>query len=594
MMDAFAQALQAYQAGEYTRAVVLCRQVLSTNPFQTSVLSLLAFTHLALGELDQVIVACRQALQISPNDFDAHNALGIALGRQKKWAEAEMSFRHLIRVSPERSDGYNNLGVTLVEQGKLEEAEACYRGALRLNPNSAESLNNLGNALRGQGKLADAEVSFQNAIRLSPNYAEAHHNLGLVLKEQGRLDDAHAAYRRAIELRPTYAEAFNNLGNVLNAQQRFAEAEACYRRVLQLNPGNAEAHSNLGVLLTDEGRLDEAAEHYAEAIRIDPNYASAHYNFGIHLLLRGDFALGWSEYEWRWKVRKVPPYGRPFQQPLWDGSPLDGRTILLHTEQGLGDSIQFVRFASLAKSRGATVVVECQPPLVTLFSRASGVDHALPEGSALPRFDVQAPLMTLPHVLRTSVATIPAPVPYLTADPDQVAFWRSTWAPLAGLKVGIVWRGNPRHKNDRNRSVPLTAFAPLASVAGVHLVSLQKGPAREEIAPFKAQHPLLEWDDRADRGDGSFLDTAAVVTALDLVISVDTAAVHLAGALGVPVWCALPAIPDWRWLLGRDDSPWYPTLRLFRQTRPGDWTGVFARMAEELHRVKAPGRITEA
>lgn len=577
-----AQAGQAYEGRDYSRALILCRQVLQIEPLHADALSLLGFTYLAMGKLEDAAAASRQAISFQPNHLDAHNALGIAMGRLNLWADAEASFRQVIRIKPDFSHGYNNLGIALKEQGKLNDAEACYRNALRLDAGSAEALNNLGNVLRELGRPAEAEAALQNAVRLNANYADAHHNLGLALKDQRKFPEAEAAYRRALRLQPGYTDAHNNLGNVLNALGKPAEAEACYREALRHQPRNAEAHSNLGVMLTDLGRLDEAAKHYAEAIHVQPDYAGAHYNFAMHLLLRGDFARGWNEYEWRWRVRKLPPHGRPFAQPLWDGSPLHGRTILLHSEQGLGDMIQFVRFATVAKQRGGNVVVECQRALVELFGSCRDIDQVVAEGAALPHFDVQAPLMTLPKILGTSVESIPAPIPYLTADPDRVESWRQELAAIPDLRIGVVWRGNPDNRRDSSRSFALAELATVANVERVRLVSLQKGTDGDELTAFAARYPILDCSSRLDQ----FLDTAALMMELDLIISADTAPCHLAGALGVPVWIPLPVIPDWRWLLGRDDSPWYPTARLFRQERPGDWSSVFQRMATALAQLR--------
>jgi Flp pilus assembly protein TadD len=748
MMDVFAQAVQAYQAREYARAASLCQQLLRTDPFQSNVLSLLAFSHLALNQLDQAVGACRQALQVSPNHVDAHNVLGIALARQKKWAEAEASFRRLVEIAPQQADGYNNLGVTLTEQGKFQAAEQCYRSTLRLNPRSAEAFNNLGNALKGQGKLADAEASFRSAIALSPNYADAHHNIGLVLKEQGRLTDAEAAYRRAIQLNPENSHVYNNLGNLLNTLARFDDAERCYHEALRLNPNDPEAHSNLGVMVTGLGRLDEAARHYHEALRVGPNHVPAHYNFATHLLLRaekarspgkrewhlkalehltkalaaiermgrfvpespqvynnlgtvlrelgrhgeaetafrqslvlkpgraevltnlgqvlraqgrldeaeqcfvqavqadpafagahnnlglicmerraltdarahweeavrlkpelanawvnlavlallqGDFTRGWELYEWRWRADDEISVHQSFDQPVWDGTPLNGRTIFLHFEQGLGDTIQFVRFAPLVQERGGTVVLELPHALAPLLQGCAGVDRIVPVGTELPRFDTHAPLMSLPRILGTTLETIPATIPYVTAEPTRVAAWRDQLDRLPGLKVGIVWQGNPLLGNDRIRSVPLARFAPLAHVDGVQLIALQKNAGREQLPAFAAEHAIIDWGGRLDETTGSMVDAAAVLMGVDLFISIDTALAHLAGALGRPVWVALAFAADWRWQLDRDDSPWYPTMRLFRQTQPGDWEGVFVRIAQQLAEVVArPGLLGRA
>lgn len=580
--ETYEQAVHAYRVGDHQRAATLCRQILLTDPNQPDVLSLFGFTCLAQGRPDATVEYCERALRASPNHVDAQNALGIALAMLKRWNEAETSFRQLVRLRPDLADGHNNLGITLKEQGKLQDAEASYRNALRLSPNSAEGHNNLGNALKDQGNPVEAEACFRHALRIKPNYAEAYHNLGLALKERGRLTDAELAYRQALQLRPAYADAQNNLGNVLNGLGRLAESEACYHQALRANPSFADAHNNLGVMLTDQGRFEEAAAHYLQALSLQPNYPGAHYNFAMHLLLRGDYERGWNEYEWRWQVRKLPPHGRSFTQPLWDGGRLDGRTILLHTEQGMGDAIQFVRYATVAKALGGTVIVECQKALVPLFGRCAGVDHVVPEESSLPHFDVQAPVMTLPRVLGTTLESVPAPIPYLKADPGRVAYWRQELAKLPGFKVGIIWRGSANYRSDHIRSIPLSQFEPLAKLEGVHLFSLQKGPGRDELPDFAAKHAITDWDDRLDGAAGPFLDTAAIMMGLDLVISADTAPGHLAGALGVPVWIALPVIPDWRWHLDRDNSPWYPTVRLFRQTQAGNWQNLFGRMAGAL------------
>ncbi len=285
---------------------------------------------------------------------------------------------------------------------------------------------------------------------------------------------------------------------------------------------------------------------------------------------------GWPEYEWRWRRQDASPPA--LTQPLWDGSSLQGKSILLYPEQGLGDTLQFIRYAPLVKQTGATVIVQCQPPLLRLLATCAGIDRLLPEGADLPPFDVQAPLLSLPRILRTTLASIPANIPYLSADPDLRARWRQSLSGVADFKVGIAWQGNPGHKRDRQRSVPLAAFAPLAEAPGVRLVSLQKGPGHEQLTELAERLRVLDLTDELE----DFADTAALLSNLDLVITVDTAVAHLAGAMGIPVWVALPIVPDWRWLLERQDSPWYPTMRLFRQTAWGDWAGVFERLTGAL------------
>jgi hypothetical protein len=321
------------------------------------------------------------------------------------------------------------------------------------------------------------------------------------------------------------------------------------------------------------------------ALRLDPQSASTHWNRALALLQGGDFERGWREYEWRWQRAGAQPRVST-DRPPWDGRPLDGRAILLWCEQGLGDALQFARYAPLVQRHGGRVLLQCPGLLRALFRTLPGVDHLLTEGEALPSFDVHAPLLSLPALVGTTLATVPAEVPYLSADPARVEAWRQRLAAVPGLRVGVAWQGNPHHKWDRHRSVPLTAFAPLARVTGVRLVSLQKGPGAEQLPALKDRLRVVDFGDEFG-ASGPYPDTAALMRCLDLVVTVDTATAHLAGALAVPVWVPLSTIVDWRWLLGRQDSPWYPSMRLFRQTQLGDWAPVFDRMAEELRALVA-------
>jgi hypothetical protein len=363
-------------------------------------------------------------------------------------------------------------------------------------------------------------------------------------------------------------------------QERMQEAEASYREALRLKPDLFEAHLSLGQLFQEQQQWDETKACFARALHLRPDQAEAHVELAYLQLRLGDFERGWAEYEWRWQTQHFRPHRRAFRQPPWDGSALAGRTILLYVEQGVGDAVQFLRFAPLVKQRGGTVLLECPPALLTLCSGAAGVDRLIPQGSPHPEFDVQAPLLSLPRILGTTEATIPAGVPYLRADPARVAHWRGELAALPGFQVGISWQGNPDNPTDYKRSAPLEAFAPLAGVPGVRLVSLQKGHGAEQLQGVLGRWPVTDLASRIV----DWADTAAILGNLDLVVCVDTALAHLAGALAVPVWVALPFVADWRWLVDREDSPWYPTMRLFRQGRRGDWAGVFRRLAEELAR----------
>jgi hypothetical protein len=434
----------------------------------------------------------------------------------------------------------------LQKHNKREEAVACYRQALRLDPGHVKAQNNLGVALIELNRLEEAAACFEQAVATKSDHIDSHVNFGIVRMKQGRLDDAAACYRRALGLVPNLVDALDGLGSVLTVQ----------------------------------GHLDEGMKHFEQALRQSPHHAEAHLNRAVILLLRGQWKEGWAEYEWRWRTKAF--IGHALSQPRWDGSDLAGRTTLLQAEQGLGDTLHFLRYAALVKQRGGKVILQCEPPLVRLLTGIAGVDSLVTRGSPMPQFDVYAPLVSLAGIFQTTPATIPAPIPYIHADPQLVSQWCNELAKVKGLKIGIAWHGSPSHAANHFRSVPLAQFAALANIDGVQLISLQKGPGSEQLAALGGKFSVLDLGDRLDGTAGPFMDTAAIMKNLDLVIACDTAVVHLAGAIGVPVWVALTVTPDWRWLLQRSDTPWYPTMRLFRQQRLGEWDTVFASIAKEL------------
>ena len=502
------------------------------------------------------------------------------------FGQAELLYRQILQVEPRHVDALHLSGLIAHQVGRNDLAVAYIQQALRLHPEFAEAYNNLGRALMLLGKRDEAIASFQQVLRRQPNHAEAHYNLGLVLQEQGRLDEAIASYQQAVRRKPDYAEAYSNMGAAHHVQGRLDEAIASYRQALRCKPDFAAAHNNLGIVQRDHGHLHEAITSYRQALRLKPDYVDAHVNLALVLLLQGNFEEGWREFDWR-RYSLTESYSRPSSSlAFWDGSPLQGRTILLLPEQGLGDTLQFVRYAPLLKEKGAgKVVVGCTRELVRLLSHCAGVDEVVNEVT-LSAYEVHTLLFCLPRLLGTSaVERIPANVPYLDCDPELVARWRARLDVLderrSSLRVGIVWQGNPGHKGDRWRSVRLEQFAALAELAGVRLVSLQKGAGSEQLAKM----PGLAVDLGPELTD--MADTAAVMRCLDLVITVDTAVAHLAGGLGIPVWVVLSTVPDWRWLLERADSPWYPSMRLFRQAEPGQWDDVFRRIkiAIELYTV---------
>jgi tetratricopeptide (TPR) repeat protein len=546
--------------------------------------------HHQAGDVQLAEQLYRQVLLLKPDCAEAHMNLGAILQEKGKLDEAVASYQQTLSLKPDFAKAHANLGSVLAEQGKLHEAQASLERSLRLIPDNATAHNNLGHVLTEQGKLDEAAASYRRALRLKPDYAEAHLNLGVALMEQGKLDDAVQSCEHALSLRPDFAKGHLVLGNMLKEQGKLDEAVVHCQRALRLKPDDADIHNNLALVLAAQNKMDEALASYQRALRLRPDFAQAHMNLGMNLLLLGNFEQGWQEYEWRFQCKEK--YLPPFPQPLWDGSSLDGRTILLAAEQGSGDTLQFIRCAPLVQERGGRVLLACQPTLVPLLARCKGVERLLPIGSPLPDFDVYVPLMSLPRILGTSAPErIFADIPYVIADPGLVEQWRVRLRDLSDLRVGIAWQGSPTYRGDRRRSIPLKHFEPLTLLPGVRLISLQKGVGSEQLPPLADRFGITDLGSTLDESTGPFMDTAAVMKNLDLVVASDTAIAHLAGALGVPVWVALPFVPDWRWMLQREDSPWYPTMRLFRQRAWGDWDEVFARIASELQ--KLPKRVKQ-
>jgi tetratricopeptide (TPR) repeat protein len=546
--DDFARAWELHQAGDHRRAEDGYRRLLRRDPRNTRVWYALA--HL-----------CAAA---------------------RRWAEAAACFRQALELAPQEAGGYYDLGNVLLQEGKLAEAEAEYRRCLLLKPDHAEALVNLGYALAEQDKPGEARECYTRALQLRPEVAEIHHNLGNLLRDQGQPEEALAYYDQALRLRPDYAKAHINRGVARVACGRLDEAARDLEHGVALDPDRAEAHASLAGVLAVQQHFEEALAHNTRALTLNPQYAEAEWNRALIWLQLGDYARGWPAYEARWRCRHTQPLPA-FPQPRWDGGALEGKTVLLYAEQGLGDTLHFVRYVPLVRARGAgRVILQCQNALLPLLSRSRGLDQVVGWGTPPPAFDVYAPLLSLPGLFHTTLETIPATVPYVFPDPELVAHWRRQLVPLRGLRVGIAWQGSPRYAWDRHRSVPLAPFEPLARVPGVQLVSLQKGPGSEQLPALGGRFPVVSLGDRLDETAGPFMDTAAVLANLDLVVSVDTAVAHLAGAMGVPVWLALTYTPHWCWLLGREDNLWYPTARLFRQTRHGDWAGVFARLTDAL------------
>lgn len=522
--------------------------------------------------------------EVNDAGFQLRLQQAIQLHRQGNFTEAKRLYRQILQDQPRHYGALHLLGVIALQTHDIAAAVALLEESISINPNIATVHNNLGNGRRLSGDVHGALASYDKAIALMPDYAEAHYNRGTALQTLKRPDEAAASYGAAIALKPDYAEAYSNLGVVLQDLQRHEEAVASCDKAIALKPDHAESYYNRGTALQNLRRHEAAAASYDKAIELKPDYDNAYWNKSFVLLRSGKLEQGWSLYEWRKRI--ASPVGhRHYAQPLWLGKEyLAGRTLFIHWEQGFGDTLQFCRYAALVKARGAHVVMSVQDPLVQLLTTMDPDIRVIGGDQTPPEFDYHCPLMSLPLALGTTLETIPSAVPYVHAAPEKSASWRSRLAALPGLKVGLVWAGSPRphnplaHEVDKRRSITLNHYAPLAAVPGLCLVSLQKGEPSAQARTPPDGMALHDWTEELD----DFSDTAALVDALDLVVSVDTSIVHLAGALGKPVWILNRHDQCWRWLTDRSDSPWYPTARLFQQRDAGLWDDVIAQVTWEL------------
>ncbi|MBI3840042.1 MAG: tetratricopeptide repeat protein [Planctomycetia bacterium] len=574
--------------GRFADAIVCYRQAIALKPDSAQTLGNLAGALRDQGRQEDAIEVYRQALTVDPQMLTALYDLGTLLLSRSQWDEAMRCYQRALAIKPDYAEAHCNLGCAFKEQRQYAQAVESYRRALRYRGDLAEAHFNLGVILQDQGQMAAAADCYRNAIRGKNDYAHAHNNLGTLLKLQGNLTEAIEHFERAAQSDPRFAEPHFNLGNAYAKLHRFDLAESSYRRAIELNPRYADTHNNFGNLLLLQDRCDEALVYYEAAIRCRDDFAQAHRNRSLVWLKLGNFVQGWPESEWRWRLPDASP--QLFTQPRWEGQPFAGRTILLVAEQGLGDTIQFVRFAPLIKSRGGRVLLTCPENSHALVGTAPGVDRLVPADAGGENVDYYCPLLSLPGVLGTVVETIPSDIPYLFAEQQRIAHWREAMGHGGDFKVGITWQGNPDYVDDAYRSIPLEHFAPLADCPGVKLFSLQKGYGHEQMAIWADKLSIDDLGSSLDNGANAFVETAAVMKNLDLVIAPDTATAHLAGALGVPVWVALSLKSDWRWLREREDSPWYPTARLFRQSRLGDWAELMARIAVELRALASSSR----
>lgn len=576
--------------------------------------------HLRLGQPGEALASFQQALRLAPQDARAHNDAGVALESLGRKREALEHFERAISLNPYFAVAYLNRGALEMNEQRPAQALASFEHALGLEPRSAAILANRGHALRVLGRPAEAIASYDAALALAAGDGAIHHGRALALLMLERHAEALASLERAAQLQPGFFPAHFHRGVALALMERYEEALAGFDQALRIDARSAEAHDNRGVALGHLGRHEEALAAFEAASACRPDYVDAYNNAASTLkslgrhdearatfdkglaiapdhaptlwgkalleLAMGRLETGWPLHEARLRLEHLREYQRALPMPRWSGSEdLAGRSILVHAEQGLGDTLQFCRYLPLLEARGARVIFEVPEALGKLMRSLAGEAALIRRGEPLPPADYHCPLLSLPLAFNTRLDDIPAAVPYLRADGALAAAWRERLGTLPGLKVGLNWQGHAGAETQawiRGRSFPLACAAPLARLPGVSLVSLQKGAAAGQRGEVSFGDALAQLTDPSDTGPAAMMETAALVSGLDLVITSDTAVAHLAGALGARVWVLLHYDPDWRWLLERSDSPWYPTMRLFRQHAPGDWTEVLERVADQL------------
>lgn len=579
--SAMESAVRYHQSGHLQEAKNIYKKILGLNPNHPDLLHLLGFIAFQQDNNDEAADLIKKAIQNYPGNPIYHNSLGLALKGQGNSDEAVLCFQKALEIKPAYAEAYNNLAITLQEQGEIDKAVTFYQKALELEPNDINAYYNMGIALNALGKTEEAISCFKKVTSINPLDAEACTKLGNIFKERGRTTEAIIYYKKALHLKPNNPKAYVDLGGAFYQQDELEKAITCCKKALDLDSQYVDAHYNLGITLEALGQIEDAIEEYNQVLRINPRHTDANWNRSLAYLLTENFAEGWTGYEQRIREKdwaNVYPY--KYKLPRWNGSSFEGKRLFVHDEQGVGDTLQFIRYLPMAKEKGGTIVFETNRALFGLLNDFYGIDMLTERGSngqPVIECDCFIPLLSLPRIFKTTLNTIPANVPYLHAEPQKVSYWRNR---VTGpeFKVGIAWRGNPNHKKDQLRSCALDYFAPLGSIPGIRLYGLQKGETASEEKIFAYELGIINHGEELR----DFSDTAGLIENLDLVISVDTAVAHLSGAMGKQVWTLLPFVPDWRWMLYRKDSPWYPTMRLFRQSKRGDWVSVFKNVESAL------------
>jgi tetratricopeptide (TPR) repeat protein len=573
--------------GRLEEALQCFKRAVTMNPRHAEAHHNLALVESALGRNVAALASLDRALALQPRQPALHANRGNILRALGRPAEALLSYERALALRAGDATVYHNRGMALVDLDRPADALASFDRAIELAPpGGAPTHLSRGKVCLQLGNAGEALASFERSLAIDAGEFESHFQHGVALGLLGRHSEALASYERAAALKPDSAELLNNRGVALGRLFRSDEALEHFDKALLHKPDLVEAHTNAGNILKGYKRFAESAQHFDRAVALKPNDPAATWGQALLKLTLGEFSEGWKLHESRLQLTHMGSFKTMFDRPRWSGAEsLDGKAVLVHAEQGLGDTLQFCRYVQLLNSRGAKVLLKVQSVLVPLMRSLAMNGEIIDVGEPLPEFDYHCPLMSLPLAFGTSLDSIPAGVPYLRADAGRMRHWRERLAALAGLKIGLNWQGNPDTEKQpwiHGRSFPLAKAAPLTALRGVTLISMQKGPGAEQRAQAPFADLLVQLQDPLNLGTESMQDTAALVATLDLVITSDTALAHLAGALGVPVWTVLGAVPDWRWLTERVDSPWYPTMRLFRQREPNDWDDIFQRVAAEL------------
>ena len=586
------QAISFYQVGQLQQAEQICQQILRDFPKHAETLHLLGIIAYQVGENKIATDLITRAIEVDSKQSPFYYSLGNSLRGQGKLEKAIEAYHQAIQIQPNHAEAYNNLGTVFIDQGRIDDAIETYQQAIRIQPDHGEAYYNLGNAFHSQTRLEEAVQSYHQAIQIQPNRLEAYNNLGVALIDQGKLEESIQIYQKTLEIQPNCADAYNNLGNVLREQGRLKESIQAYQKTLEIQPNCADAYSNLGIALKEQGRLKESIRAYQKAIYIQAGSAAAHNNLGQILLLLGDFHEGWREYEWRLKCDDINSEKRTFPQPSWDGTNLDDKTILIWAEQGIGDEIMFTSILPNLSQMTEKIISECDQRLTPLFQRSfpqiQFFSRANPPHPRLldKNIDYQMPIGGLGQWFRTNEKSfLSGQDSYLHACPKKVLQMKRKYQQLADgkLLVGISWKSTGINQRRASlKSTVLKDWTSILSGKNCFFMSLQYGDVKAEINTFTNQTEIPIYQDKEIDSFQSLDDFAAQVAALDLVISTSNTTVHMAGALGEKVWTLLPYIPDWRWMLEREDTPWYPSMRLFRQSETGDWSRVFAQVRSAL------------